>query len=141
VQAQALDEMLARNGETVSSVMAFDVDAQLLEERICGRWIDKASGRSYHVKFAPPKSMELGADGTPVSESMKDDDSGAQLIQRPDDTAAALTKRLDQYRSMTVPILDHYTPRGIVRTVDGGQDIEIVWGSVQNNLARSTCVA
>lgn len=134
-QANALDAMLAKNGEVVSLVMAFDVDPAVLEERICGRWIDKASGRSYHVKFAPPKSMKVGADGKPVKESMKDDQTGVQLIQRPDDTAEALIKRLDGYQNQTVPILSHYAPKGIVRTVDGGQPMNTVWADVKAKLS------
>merc|ERR1711920_97236 len=122
------------SGEAVSLVMAFDVDPAVLEERICGRWLDKASGRSYHVKFAPPKSMKLGSDGKPVKESMKDDQTGEALMQRPDDTAEALTKRLSSYHSQTVPILDHYAPGGIVRKVDGGQEIGKVWSDVKASL-------
>jgi len=133
-QATALDAMLAKTGEAVSLVMAFDVDPGVLEERICGRWIDKASGRSYHVKFAPPKSMKLGADGKPLKESMKDDQTGAQLMQRPDDTAEALKKRLDGYQKQTVPILSHYAPKGIVKRVDGGQPMNVVWSQVKAGL-------
>jgi len=134
-QAEALDAMLAKTGEAVSLVMAFDVNPAVLEERICGRWIDKASGRSYHVKFAPPKSMKLGADGKLVKESMTDDQTGAQLIQRPDDTAAALKKRLDSYETQTVPILSHYAPKGIVKRVDGGQAMSAVWADVRSKLS------
>eukprot|EP00971_Amphidinium_carterae_P232359 4610805-Amphidinium_carterae.1 len=47
-QAKALDDMLAEKGERVSLILAFEVDSQVLEERICGRWMDKKSGRSYH---------------------------------------------------------------------------------------------
>jgi len=136
-QANALDEMLARNGEAVSLVMAFDVDPAVLEERICGRWMDKASGRSYHVKFCPPKSMKLGADGKPVKESMKDDKSGDQLFQRPDDTAEALKKRLSSYHNETVPILSHYGPKGIVKKIDGGRAIKEVWAEVDSKLGKS----
>lgn len=135
-QATALDTMLAEQGEAVSLVMAFDVDPALLEERVCGRWIDKASGRSYHVKYAPPKSMRLGADGAPLPETMLDDETGAKLIQRPDDTAAALVARLEQYSSLTVPILEHYAPKGIVRTVDGGQEIDVVSAEVLSKLVQ-----
>jgi len=133
-QAEALDKMLAESGEAVSLVMAFDVDPAVLEERICGRWIDKASGRSYHVKFAPPKSMKIGTDGRPIPESMKDDISGDKLMQRPDDTAEALTKRLDGYKKQTVPILDHYAPKGIVKRIDGGAPINNVWAEVKAKL-------
>ena len=44
----------------MSLIVEFNVNPSVLEERICGRWMHKASGRSYHVKFQPPKSMKLG---------------------------------------------------------------------------------
>jgi adenylate kinase len=133
-QTKALDAMLAKNGEAVSLIMAFDVDGGVLEERICGRWMDKKTGRSYHVKFAPPKSMKLGPDGKPIKETMKDDLTGDVLYQRADDTAEALKSRLDSYYKKTVPILDYYSAKGIVRTVDGGQPIGKVWGDISTKL-------
>lgn len=133
-QAEALDKMLAKIGERVSLVVAFDVDPAVLEERICGRWLDKKSAKSYHVKFAPPKSMKLDAQGKPIKETMLDDDTGAPLYQRADDTAEALKSRLDSYYSQTVPILDHYRPAGIVNTVDGGQPMDKVWTDVKCKL-------
>lgn len=135
-QTVALDAMLAETGECVSLVMAFDVEFKTLEERICGRWMDKKSGRSYHVKFCPPASMKLDGNGKPIADTMKDDQSGDLLYQRPDDTAEALVSRIDGYKSKTVPILDHYKPKGIVRTVDGGQEIDKVWRDVHVGLAK-----
>jgi len=134
-QAKALDEMLAKGGESVSRILAFDVDPRVLEERICGRWMDKATGRSYHVKFAPPKSMKLGADGKPLPETMKDDISGDALYQRADDTADALKKRIKSYDDKTVPILSYYAPKGIVKKIDGGQKIDKVWSDVSTSLS------
>jgi adenylate kinase family enzyme len=51
-----LDEMLAKQGANVDKVLNFAIDDAILEERITGRWIHPASGRTYHTKFAPPKA-------------------------------------------------------------------------------------
>jgi len=131
-QARALDEMLAQKGEAVTNIVEFQVPASVLEERICGRWMHTGSGRSYHVKFNPPKSMKLAADGKPIPASMKDDITGEALFQRNDDTAHALVKRLDTYFSKTVPILDHYFHRGIVKQINANQNIELVREEVRS---------
>lgn len=135
-QANALDKMLAEEGAAVTKVVELHVPDQVLEERICGRWIHKKSGRSYHVKFAPPKSMKLGDDGKPTKESMVDDETGEPLMQRPDDTASALVKRLAGYHGETVPILKHYEPNGIVKTVNANQGMDGVWAEVLASLSR-----
>eukprot|EP01083_Nonionella_stella_P126577 383205_1 len=96
-QAKMLDELLKKKNESISNVIAFHVPDEILDERVCGRWIHKNSGRSYHVKFAPPKSMELDAKGKPIPETMTDDETGESLMQRPDDTSAALVSRLQEY--------------------------------------------
>merc|ERR1719378_956241 len=81
-QAKALDSLLASQGEMVSLVLAFEVPPEALEERICGRWMHKASGRSYHVKFSPPKQMKLLEGGAPDPATMLDDETGEALYQR-----------------------------------------------------------
>jgi adenylate kinase len=48
--------MLAKQGAKVDKVLNFAIDDAILEERITGRWIHPSSGRSYHTKFAPPKT-------------------------------------------------------------------------------------
>jgi adenylate kinase len=135
-QSKALDAMLANEGACVTKVVELQVPDSVLEERICGRWIHKTTGRSYHVKFAPPKSMMLNESGEPIPETMKDDETGELLIQRPDDTAAALVKRLHGYHKDTVPILNYYEPHGIVRTVNANQGVEGVWKEVLEALQR-----
>ena len=49
--------MLAKQGANVDKVLNFAIDDAILEERITGRWIHSASGRTYHTKFAPPKAL------------------------------------------------------------------------------------
>eukprot|EP00929_Paragymnodinium_shiwhaense_P106400 TRINITY_DN7173_c0_g2_i3.p1 TRINITY_DN7173_c0_g2~~TRINITY_DN7173_c0_g2_i3.p1 ORF type:complete len:692 (-),score=181.26 TRINITY_DN7173_c0_g2_i3:93-2168(-) len=131
-QATMLDAALQESKEKVSSVVALDVPDEVLTERICGRWIHKASGRSYHVKFAPPKSFTEGA--TPSPETMKDDETGEDLMQRGDDTEEALKSRLDSYHKQTTPILDHYGPEGIVSKVDANVSMDEVWSACQKIL-------
>ena len=128
--------MLAQEGAVVTKVIELQVPDSVLEERICGRWIHKSSGRSYHVKYAPPKSMKTDGSGKPIPESMKDDETGEPLMQRKDDTATALVKRLQGYHGETVPILDHYRPNGIVRAVNANQGMEGVWGEILAALQR-----
>ena len=127
-QAQMLDEMLAAKSEKVSSIVALEVPDAVLTERICGRWVHKQSGRSYHVKFAPPKSL---GDQEPSAETMLDDETGEALMQRADDTEEALAKRLQGYHSQTVPILAHYDPTGVVHRVNANVKPAEVWTSVE----------
>lgn len=55
VQAKKLDEIMSQSGKKISKVLDFQIDESLLVERITGRRFHLASGRSYHVKFRPPK--------------------------------------------------------------------------------------
>merc|ERR1712178_310143 len=106
-QAKLLDGILGKTSDKVSMVIALETPDEVLTERICGRWIHKASGRSYHVKFSPPKSFD--GKSVPTKENMTDDITGEPLMQRADDTLEALPKRLQAYHSETEVILDHYS--------------------------------
>merc|ERR1719491_354977 len=129
-QAQMLDQVLAETSERVALVVELAVPDAVLTERICGRWVHKASGRSYHAKFAPPKSLTPG-DEPSTSWNMLDDETGEALMQRADDTEEALKTRLDGYHSETVPILSHYEPTGVVRRCDANQEADAVWSAVE----------
>ena len=56
-------------------MLALEVPDEVLTERITGRWVHKASGRSYHIKYARPKS--LGEGDAPSEATMLDDETGA----------------------------------------------------------------
>mmetsp|Transcript_68380 Transcript_68380/g.222426 ORF Transcript_68380/g.222426 Transcript_68380/m.222426 type:complete len:340 (+) Transcript_68380:110-1129(+) len=128
-QAALLDAMLVETGDCVSCVLALVVPDESLRVRICGRWVHKASGRSYHTTRAPPKSLTPGA--TPTVETMLDDETGEPLMQRPDDTEEALGKRLKAYHGETAPILAHYEPKGVVRRADADCMPQEMWARIR----------
>ena len=137
-QAEMLDEMLAKSGERVRHVVALVVPDEVLTERICGRWIHKASGRSYHVAFDKPASLAAsGEDAAPTTENMLDDVTGEPLTQRPDDTEDALKTRLAAYHKQTVPILGHYDEKrkGVVAEVDANRQKDDVWSDIERAIA------
>jgi adenylate kinase len=94
-QAQALEQLLARLGRTAVAI-AFDVDQDVLTDRLTGRWTHQASGRSYHLKHNPPKVAGV------------DDVTGEPLIQRPDDTEEAIRTRFHEYENKTAPLIGYY---------------------------------
>ena len=122
VQAEKLDAMFAAQGKRVDRVVEFKVNDAVLVERIEGRRIHKASGRSYHVKFNPPK-----VDG-------KDDITGDALIQRPDDNKDALVTRLNAYHTQTTPILDFYQKQNKLVSVDAMQQMNRVKDDIFSGL-------
>jgi adenylate kinase len=78
-------------------VLEIDVPDTAIIERMSGRLFHVASGRSYHLKFNPPKVAG------------KDDATGEPLIQRDDDKEETVRKRLDVYQSQTRPLVDYYS--------------------------------
>eukprot|EP00933_Yihiella_yeosuensis_P081255 TRINITY_DN94833_c0_g1_i1.p1 TRINITY_DN94833_c0_g1~~TRINITY_DN94833_c0_g1_i1.p1 ORF type:complete len:310 (+),score=52.51 TRINITY_DN94833_c0_g1_i1:105-1034(+) len=124
-QAKGLDAILQETKDDMTCVIALDVPDEALAERICGRWVHKASGRSYHATRAPPKSLKAGE--TPTAENMRDDETGEPLMQRADDTKEALEARLGLYHKETIPILSHYSTTGKVRKVDVNCKPEEMW--------------
>ena len=114
--------MFSAAGRKIDKVVEFKVDDGILIERIEGRRIHKASGRSYHVKFNPPK-----VEG-------KDDETGEPLIQRPDDNAEALKTRLKAYHEQTSPILGYYAKKNVLLTVDAMQKMDTVKTQIHSGL-------
>lgn len=91
-QAEALKEA----NVALDFVVEIDVDDASIIERMSGRRVHPASGRSYHLKFNPPRVTG------------KDDATGEALIQRDDDREETVAKRLEVYRDQTRPLVAYY---------------------------------
>ncbi len=81
----------------IDYVLEIDVPDADIVERMSGRRVHVASGRTYHVRFNPPK-----VEG-------RDDATGEELIQRDDDREETVRKRLEVYHSQTRPLVDYYS--------------------------------
>ena len=90
-------EAMKSAGVKLDLVLEIDVPDEAIIERMSGRRVHAASGRSYHVKFNPPK-----VEG-------KDDVTGEDLIQRKDDEEATVRTRLQVYQNQTRPLVDYYS--------------------------------
>ena len=84
-------------GVKLDVVLEIDVPDSAIIERMSGRRAHVASGRTYHVKFNPPKAEGL------------DDVTGEPLIQRDDDKEETVIKRLSVYQAQTRPLVDYYS--------------------------------
>ena len=89
-------DALKTAGVKLDLVLEIDVPSAAIIERMSGRRVHLASGRSYHVMFNPPKVAG------------QDDLTGEPLVQRDDDSEATVTKRLDVYQAQTRPLIDYY---------------------------------
>ncbi|WP_348755309.1 adenylate kinase [uncultured Aquincola sp.] len=90
-------EAMRAAGVKIDAVLEIDVPHEAIIERMSGRRTHQPSGRTYHVKYNPPK-----VEG-------KDDVTGEDLIQREDDKEETVKKRLEVYRSQTRPLVDYYS--------------------------------
>lgn len=113
-QADALAAMLAELGGKVHCVPYISVPAEVLIERLGGRWTCPTCGRVYHEKYNPPKSAG------------KCDADGATLIQREDDKAETVERRIRVYMEQTLPLIEYYRQQGLLVEVDGTKSIEEV---------------
>jgi len=84
-------------GVKLDHVVEIDVPDEAIIERMSGRRAHLPSGRTYHVKFNPPKAEGL------------DDVTGEPLIQRDDDKEETVRKRLQVYQSQTRPLVEYYS--------------------------------
>ena len=119
-------EALKTAGVKIDVVLEIDVPDASIIERMSGRRVHVSSGRTYHVKFNPPKAAG------------KDDITGEPLIQREDDKEETVRKRLDIYQGQTRPLVEYYSAWGATgdKAAPRYRRIEGV-GSVEQIAARA----
>ena len=106
-QANALKD----KGIKIDCVIEIMVDDDEIIQRMSGRRVHTASGRTYHIKYNPPKQENI------------DDETGEPLIQRPDDNEETVRKRLAIYHDQTSPLVDFYKKSSLVH--NGNKYIEV----------------
>lgn len=126
-QAEAMKEA----GVVLDFVVEIDVPDEVIVERMSGRRVHLASGRTYHLVYNPPKVAG------------KDDETGEDLIQRDDDQAETVQKRLNVYHEQTEVLVDYYGKQSVETglpgyiKVDGTQDVNEVKEQVLAQLQES----
>jgi len=115
IKADALKD----SGVKIDYVLEFDVPDEVIVERMSGRRVHQASGRSYHIVYNPPK-----VEG-------KDDVTGEDLIIRADDKPETVLDRLAVYHKQTSPLIDYYQAEAKAGNtqyfrLDGTQKVEAV---------------
>ena len=121
-QAEALDAFLTKNGVKLDAVLDVNVPAEKLIRRMVGRRVCKTCGATFHVEFNAPKVEGIC------------DNCGSPLIQRADDTEATAKNRLEVYDNQTAPLLDFYSKKGILKTVNGDQPLDKVFEDIKESL-------
>lgn len=113
-QAEALSAMLEELDGKVVSVPYISVPAEVLIERLSGRWTCRRCGKVYHSVYNPPVKAGIC------------DDDGGELYQREDDQPATVEKRIKVYMEQTSPLIEHYRQAGLLVEIDGTLPIEEV---------------
>lgn len=126
-QAQALSAA----GVAIQAVIDLDAQDATIVERLSGRLLHPASGRTYHTTFSPPRTAG------------KDDQTGEPLIQREDDTPDTVRARLKVYREQTAPLKDYYRQAAAdgstaYLAADGEAAIDRVFTHLQQQLQALT---
>lgn len=122
-QAEALDNMLKRKGLKLDKVILFDVDDEVVVDRLSGRRVCPSCGAVYHLKFNPPKNDEVC------------DRCSVKLIQREDDREEVVRNRLEVYRKQTAPLIEYYERKGILISLDASKEIEEVYQELKKVVA------
>ena len=117
-QAEALDAALTKAGQAMDYAIDVDVPDENIVNRMSGRRACLKCGATYHVVSIPPKQEGIC------------DTCGSELVIRDDDKPETVQKRLDVYHEQTQPLIDFYKGKGILKSVDGTQDMDAVFAAI-----------
>ncbi len=123
-QAEALQTLLSEINQEIDHVLHVKVPEEKLVERLSGRRICPTCGRAYHVMYNPPEKEGIC------------DRDGSALIQRDDDKPETVKNRLAINIEQSKPLLDFYDDKGYLVTLDGDQDIDIVFQDIQSVIEK-----
>lgn len=107
VQAEALDTLLAGNGQKIDAAISLDVDDSAMVDRISGRFTCGTCGEGYHDSFKAPAAKD-----------QCDTCQGRDFKRRADDTAETVAARLEAYHAQTAPLIAFYDAQGALARVD-----------------------
>ncbi len=117
-QAQVLDEALIKLGDKIDFAIDVDVPDDNIVRRMSGRRACLTCGATYHIEHIPPKKEGIC------------DVCGSELVLRDDDKAETVKNRLDVYHKQTQPLIDFYTEKGVLKTVDGTLPMNEVFAAI-----------
>lgn len=117
-QAEVLEEALTKLGDAIDYAINVDVPDENIVKRMSGRRACVTCGATYHIEHVPP-----------VKEGICDK-CGSELILRDDDKPETVLNRLDVYHKQTQPLIDFYSAKGVLKDVDGTQDMQDVFNSI-----------
>ena len=117
-QAEALDAALTKIGQSMDYAIDVDVPDENIINRMSGRRACLNCGATYHIVSIPPKKEGVC------------DTCGNELVLREDDKPETVKKRLDVYHDQTQPLIDYYSGKGILKSVDGTQPMEKVFEDI-----------
>ena len=121
-QAEVLDKALSELGDAVDYAIDVDVPDENIINRMGGRRACVTCGATYHMVHVPPKQEGIC------------DKCGSELILRDDDKPETVKKRLDVYHAQTQPLIEYYTKKGILKSVDGTADMMDVYAKITDIL-------
>jgi adenylate kinase len=124
-QVVILDRVLEKLGVKLDGVYLLAAPEEEIVSRLSGRRICPRCGEVYHVDNRPPQSAGVC------------DKCGSALVQRPDDTESVILERLEVYKNQTLPIVETYGDRGLLREIDGSGDAAAVFGRLRRALEQS----